>query len=72
MTTFHKHKRPAEHARNLFKLSEALLRDAHDDGSGEAAALWDEAQRYLKICKPDGPDGSTDSVYDSLVSIIWR
>lgn len=72
VTGFHKKTRPAEHARSLFKLSEALLQDVHEGSSEESAALWDEAQRHLKIREPNAPDGSTDSVYDSMVSIIWR
>ncbi|KAK4039380.1 hypothetical protein C8A01DRAFT_36677 [Parachaetomium inaequale] len=72
VTRFYRNSRPAEHAHNLFKLSEALLQDAHDGSAEEASALWDEAQRYLKMRDPDAAEGSTDSVYNSLVSINWR
>jgi hypothetical protein len=64
VTKFHKNNRPAEHARSLFKLYEALLQDTHPGSAEEAATLWDEAQRYLKMRKPDAVEGSTDSVYD--------
>jgi ElaB/YqjD/DUF883 family membrane-anchored ribosome-binding protein len=72
VTKFHKNNRPAEYARSLFKLSEALLQDTHPGSKEEAAVLRDEAHRYLKMRKPDATEGSTDSVYDSLVSIIYR
>ncbi len=39
---------PVEHARNLFKLSEALLQDSLDDSHGEAQELRDEVEIYVK------------------------
>ena len=63
---------PVEHARNLFKLSEALLQDSLDDSHGEAQALRDEAEIYVKRKRPDGVACDTEDAYDNLVPIFWR
>ena len=63
---------PVEHARNLFKLSETLLQDSHDDSSHEAETLRDEAEIYLKKKKPDVVACDTEEVYENLIPIFWR
>lgn len=64
---------PVEHARNLFKLSEALVQDEDvDDGTCEAKDLRDEAEIYLKRRNPDLSACDTEDAYDSLIPIFWR
>ena len=74
VTSFHKKTRPAEHARNLFRLSEALLQDEHGISRGptNSEQLRDEAQTCLKAYDPGMGTLTTSDVYDRLVSIYWR
>ncbi|KID94052.1 pfs domain-containing protein, partial [Metarhizium majus ARSEF 297] len=73
MTKLYRKNMPVEHARNLFKLSEALLQDEDvDDSSCEAKDLRDEAEIYLKRRKPDVTACDTEDAYDSLIPIFWR
>ncbi|KAI9842890.1 MAG: hypothetical protein M1837_006722 [Sclerophora amabilis] len=72
VTKFHMKTMPVEHARNLFKLSEALLQDSHDDSHGEAEDLRNEAETYLKRRRPDVVACDTEDAYDHLIPIFWR
>lgn len=72
VTKFHRKSMPVEHARNLFKLSEALLQGSHDDNPGEAENLRDEAEIYLKRRKSDMVACATEDAYDNLIPIFWR
>ncbi|KAI0384927.1 hypothetical protein F5Y04DRAFT_276993 [Hypomontagnella monticulosa] len=69
VTKFHRSSMPIEHARNLFKLSEALLQDDQADKSAEAR---DEAEVVFKTRKPDAVRCDTESSYDDLIPIFWR
>ncbi|KAK0747419.1 pfs domain-containing protein [Apiosordaria backusii] len=72
VTKFQEKNMPAEHARNLFKLSEALLQDGHHGSTEEAIALREEAEAILKRRDAHITDASTDDAYDRLISISWR
>ena len=72
ITKFHRKSMPVEHARNQFKLSEALLQDSHDDSSDEAEALRNEAETHLKSRKPDVVTCDTEEAYDNHIPIFWR
>lgn len=63
---------PVEHARTLFKLSEALVQDCFDDSQVEAVALREEAEFALKKMKPNMTRLDTEEAYDNLVPIFWR
>lgn len=63
---------PVEHARSLFKLSEALLQDSQNDSPSEAEDLWDKAEIYLRKRKPDVIACDTEDAYDNLIPIFWR
>ena len=63
---------PIEHARALFKLSEALLQETYDGSEEEAMRLRDEAERYLKQRDPDATEFGTEDAYDRFVPIFWR
>jgi hypothetical protein len=60
----------AEHARCLFKLSEAL--EQEPKGAEEARRIRDEAERLLRQRAPSAGDPGKESTYDSLVCIMWR
>lgn len=72
VTDFHKKTRPAEHARNLWKLSQAVLKDEYHGGAERARELRSEAQRYLQQRDPDAAGCCTDEAYDRMVSILFR
>lgn len=61
---------PVEHARGLFKLSEALLQDSDD--SEEAEALRDEAEAHLLRRNPQAVEFGKEEDYDQWVPIFWR
>jgi hypothetical protein len=64
---------PAEHARGLFKLSEALLSaDAAEKDGKEAQELKEQAKIYLQKRAPQmtGSDGAEEC--DQFVPIFWR
>ena len=60
----------AEHARCLFKLSEALEQDPRDEV--EARKLREEAECLLFIRDPNAKDPGLESTYDSLIVTYWR
>jgi len=68
------HARDLEHARNLFKLSEALLQDDCDESSEEAKDLRDEAEMCLKGINTDvqEKDCGTESAYEDFIPADWR
>lgn len=72
VTKFHRKSMPVEHARNLFKLYEALIQSSHDDSPDEAEDLRDEAETYLKRRKPNVVVCDTEDAYDCLIPIFWR
>jgi hypothetical protein len=59
-----------EHARALFRLSEALQQCP--GGEEESRQVKEEAKRLLKIRSPDAVDTEIEKVYDNLVYILWR
>jgi hypothetical protein len=63
---------PVEHARSLFKLSEALAQDSFDDSQVEAVILREEAESTLRRMKPNMTGLNTELAYDNLVPIFWR
>lgn len=70
-TEFYSRLMPVEHARNLFKLSEALLRNADDSGS-EAADLREKAVLYLRKKSPNVFETGTEKAYDDLIGVGMR
>lgn len=72
VTKIHSSYMPIEHARSLFKLSEALLRLEDEKYTEEARSLQAEAETSLRKRIPDGPISHTESTYDNLISIFWR
>ncbi|KAM3456295.1 hypothetical protein MY3296_001892 [Beauveria thailandica] len=71
MTKFHANTMPAEHARCLFKLSEALLQDSYNDGD-KAKGLRDDAEMYLLRRDAQASEFGREDSYDLLVPIFWR
>ncbi len=69
---------PVEHARGLFKLSEALIQNASSDGNeddgsqDEAQNLRDEAEIYFLRRDKDAIEFGKEDVYDKWVPIFWR
>jgi hypothetical protein len=69
---------PVEHARGLFKLSEALVQNSsttenEDDGSeAEAQVLRDEAEIYLLRRDKSATQFGDEEAYDKWVPIFWR
>lgn len=69
---------PVEHARGLFKLSEALVQNSstnenEDDGSEEEAQdLRDEAEIYLLRRDKNATQFGNEDAYDRWVPIFWR
>lgn len=72
ITKVRKLDRAFEHARTLFKLSEALLQDSLDDSQVEAVTLREEAEFILKKAKPDIARCDIENAYDNVVPIFWR
>lgn len=70
ITKFHANTMPVEHGRGLFKLSEAMLQDSHNDD--EAADLRDEAELYLLRRDPQAVEFGKEEDYDKWVPIFWR
>ena len=64
--------RAVEHARSLFKLSEALLQDSLDESHIEALTLREEAEHILRKTKPDIARCDIENAYDNVVPIFWR
>lgn len=66
-----KHNMIAEHARCLFKLSEALEQEPGCEV--EARSTREEAERLLKQRAPSlDLDPSKEASYDSLIEVMWR
>ncbi|MCJ1470682.1 hypothetical protein MMC07_009329 [Pseudocyphellaria aurata] len=68
---------PVEHARGLFKLSEALIQNSssienEDGGEDEAQDLRDEAEVYLLRRDEGATEFGNEDVYDKWVPIFWR
>ncbi|KAL6832199.1 P-loop containing nucleoside triphosphate hydrolase protein [Trichoderma camerunense] len=78
ITKFHSDAMPVEHARGLFKLSEALVQNSstnegEDDGSEkEAKYLRDEAEKYLLRRDKSATQFGNEDAYDRWVPIFWR
>ncbi len=70
ITDMRKVKMVAEHARTIFKLSEALEQEPRE--AKEAARLRHEAERLLRLRDPAAKDPGKESTYDKLVNILWR
>jgi hypothetical protein len=70
VTERHKTVMVAEHARTLFKLSEALVQDSR--GEPESSKLRDEAERHLLLRDPKVKNAGLEKTYDDLVCILWR
>jgi hypothetical protein len=61
---------PVEHARTLYKLSEALTQEPR--GEDEAVLLRDEAEKFLLLRDPNAKKTESEKTYDDLVCILWR
>ncbi|KAI0412494.1 hypothetical protein F5X98DRAFT_367241 [Xylaria grammica] len=76
ITKFHADVMPVEHARSLFKLSEALTQNSSLDGDNsdgdEAQDLRDEAEVFLLRRDKNATEFSTEHAYDKWVPIFWR
>lgn len=59
-----------EHARCLFKLSEALEQEPRDEK--EACKLREESERLLRQRDPFATEPGLESTYDALIDIKWR
>jgi hypothetical protein len=70
LTSMRKTTLSAEHARCVFKLSEALEQEPRDEK--EASRLREEAERLLRQRDPDATESGVESTYDALVNIRWR
>ena len=60
----------AEHARCVFKLSEALQQEPREEE--EAAMLHQEAEHLLLELSPEMREPGLERTYDVLVNILWR
>lgn len=72
VTKIHMVDRAVEHARNMFKLSEALLQDTMDDSQAEAIGFREEAENALRRVKPNATKCDTENDYDELIPVFWR
>ncbi len=64
---------PVEHARGLFKLSEALIQNSSsNENEDEAQNFRDEAEVYLLRRDKVATEFGTEDVYDRWVPIFWR
>ena len=70
VTGMHRESMRVEHARSLFKLSEALEQEPRE--KAEAARLRDEAERLLRVQAPKVKEPGLESTCDQLVSVSWR
>ncbi|KAI7781720.1 hypothetical protein LA080_014486 [Diaporthe eres] len=71
VTRFHKERMPMEHARNLFRLSEAVTQDNPEDMVGPDLLLK-EAESYLRKGSPNAILAGTEDVFNQHVNISWR
>ncbi|KAK4060264.1 uncharacterized protein Triagg1_10814 [Trichoderma aggressivum f. europaeum] len=78
ITKFHSDTMPVEHARSLFKLSEAIAQNSStkENGDGatedEAQSLRDEAEIYLLRRDKSATQFGNEDAYDRWVPIFWR
>lgn len=78
ITKFYSDSMPVEHARGLFKLSEALVQNSstnenENDGSEkEAQYVRDEAEKYLLRRDKSVKEFGNEDAYDRWVPIFWR
>lgn len=72
MTKFHAKVMPVEHARCLFKLSEALAQDGYAGHAEEGRGLRDEAEMFLSRRDPQATEFGKEDCYDVFVPIFWR
>ena len=70
VTEMRKDSMMAEHARCVFKLSEALQQEPREEG--EAAKLHQEAEHLLRQLSPQMREPGLERTYDALVNILWR
>ena len=70
VTTIHRADLKPEHARCMFKLSEALQQEPGQEE--EALFLRDEAGRLLYECDPSDRDPGLEKSYDDLINLYWR
>ena len=70
VTEMRKDSMMAEHARCVFKLSEALQQEPREEG--EAATLYQEAEHLLRQLSPQIKQPGLERTYDALVNILWR
>ena len=64
---------PVEHARNLFKLSEALEQTSTAlQPPQEAEKLRKEAEALLREKHPEVHAANRDEDYDKFIPIFWR
>jgi hypothetical protein len=69
---------PVEHARGLFKLSEALIQNGSSDGNEDDGSQYDaqskrdEAETYLRMRDKDAIEFGKEDAYDKWVPIFWR
>ncbi|KAL3437123.1 hypothetical protein BDV09DRAFT_163834 [Aspergillus tetrazonus] len=72
ITRFHADVMPVEHARSLFKLSEALLQNEDENANEEAETLRDEAEVFLLRRDRQATRFGKEEDYDQWVPIFWR
>ncbi|KID93398.1 NB-ARC and TPR domain protein, partial [Metarhizium majus ARSEF 297] len=70
ITERHKVRMPVEHARSLFKLSEALAKEPREQE--RSAKLGEESRRLLLSRFPQAKNTDHEKTYDDLVFIWWR
>lgn len=70
VTEKRKHILVAEHARVLFKLSEALEQES--GGGDQAREKREEAEGLIRKRFPNAGDLTKESTYDDLIFIDWR
>ncbi|KUJ22180.1 uncharacterized protein LY89DRAFT_778484 [Mollisia scopiformis] len=70
ITQMRTHIMMAEHARVLFKLSEALEQEPRH--GEEAQLMREEAERLLRLRSPNEVNPGSECTYDSLILIDWR
>ncbi|KAL9104085.1 MAG: hypothetical protein Q9163_000937 [Psora crenata] len=70
VTQIHRTDLKPEHARCMFKLSEALQQEPGNED--EAVFLREEAERLLYESNPDAQNPGLERSYDDLVNLYWR
>lgn len=63
---------PVEHARTLFKLSEAFLQIEYEDANEDAEALRNKAKVLLLMRDQQAAEFDKEDNYDEWVPIFWR